>query len=266
MPMRWSPPGGDRSVWATLLWIGGALLIGYGAWKGRPLSLALGTLWLVAGGGVWFLRAWARWVTLTALVCLGVGLVWLNHGRGWGWWLFGLVLLGKGIWDAWRTLRPEGAEAAGEERMSREEAQRRAEDNSRKYNVRIGEPQEVNKEDLLRILEKEKQDEAAALGGAKGYRLTITMLAPIQPIERGERFEEPLREALGNLGVVHGGGSLTKEIDGAMVITEVDIGVSVKDLERGLAIIRKCLKAQGAPKGTTIKQTQPTEGLYPLDE
>jgi len=99
----------------------------------------------------------------------------------------------------------------------------------------------------------------------QGIKLTITMPLAIRPIDRCVQFEEPLSRALGDQGVIRGGGSLMTEGDAGMEIQEVDIGVTVKDLDRGLPIIREVLKKQGAPKGTRIRQREPVEREFPLD-
>jgi len=100
----------------------------------------------------------------------------------------------------------------------------------------------------------------------KGTRLTIIIPLPIGPIDRCTQFEEPLIQALGDLGVIRGGGSFMQEKEGEMAIQDVDIGVVVKDLDRGLAIIRETLKTQGAPRGTRILQREPVEREFPLYE
>ena len=100
----------------------------------------------------------------------------------------------------------------------------------------------------------------------KGTRLTIIIPLPIGPIDRCTQFEDPLIRALGDLGVIRGGGSFIQEKEGQMAIQDVDIGVVVKDLDRGLAIIRETLKKQGAPPGTRILQREPVEREFKLFE
>lgn len=100
----------------------------------------------------------------------------------------------------------------------------------------------------------------------KGTRLTIIIPLPIGPIDRCTQFEDPLIRALGDLGVIRGGGSSMQEKEGQMAIQDVDIGVVVKDLDRGLAIIRETLKKQGAPPGMRILQREPVEREFPLYE
>ncbi len=83
----------------------------------------------------------------------------------------------------------------------------------------------------------------------------------IHPVERGERFEDPLQEALEqeNLGTISGGGSLLSAPDenGHRVIEYCGIDVDLYDAPRGLALLRRELVRLKAPEGTTL--------LYELD-
>jgi hypothetical protein len=170
-----------------------------------------------------------------------------------------VVLGGLGYW----TLRRRSPESGPW--MSGEEAARKAAEWQKVHGVTSGPEHVLSPQEKAELLEwgakKTQADIAAGI-----VRLTISMPAPIQPVERGERFEEPLIDALGDLGEVDGGGSLLAEVDGKMVIQQADIEVYVKDVPKGLAVIRKCLKAQGAPKGTTITQYAPREVEYALDD
>jgi hypothetical protein len=101
--------------------------------------------------------------------------------------------------------------------------------------------------------------------------LVINIPAAIMPLERGERFEDPLFgafEAEGIEGGPVGGGTALDEVDGRKVITSCDIEVELEDahLARALPIIRRVLIAGGAPPGTTIRQCEPEEVLYRLYE
>jgi hypothetical protein len=99
-----------------------------------------------------------------------------------------------------------------------------------------------------------------------GTSLTITMRLASGPIDRYVQFEEPLGRALGELGITRGGGSFRKRGPDGEEFQEFDIGVVVKDVDRGLAIIREVLKTQGAPKETRILQREPVERDFPLYE
>jgi hypothetical protein len=78
----------------------------------------------------------------------------------------------------------------------------------------------------------------------------------IQPIERGDRFEEPLHEALSaaNVGEVTGGGSQLGE---GTTVEYCGVDVAVSDRERGLSVIRETMRALAAPAGTIIEEFLP---------
>ena len=123
----------------------------------------------------------------------------------------------------------------------------------------------MTSDEFYQQLEAEKRQEAEKYA-AFSCRFSITIYEDIRPLARGEKYEVPLQKALGESGVVIGGGSSMKEIDGKMVITDVGFSVRTKELEKGLGIIRKTLNAQQAPKNTKIKLTEPREEQYGLDE
>ena len=79
----------------------------------------------------------------------------------------------------------------------------------------------------------------------------------IMPIDRGEKYEDPLDSSLkqAGLGEVTGGGSQLSEPDkeGARHIEWVGIDVDLTDLTSGLPLLKSELKRLGAPAGTTIE-------------
>jgi hypothetical protein len=77
---------------------------------------------------------------------------------------------------------------------------------------------------------------------------------PLDPLDRGEKYETPLNEALAEFGRVTGGGSQLGEGD---TIEFCGVDVVVNDRERGLAIIRECLRSCGAPADTIIEEYVP---------
>lgn len=79
----------------------------------------------------------------------------------------------------------------------------------------------------------------------------------IGPSARGERYEDPLDEALSvdALGRVTGGGSQLGEDDS---IAYCGIDVVVTDRDRGLALLRSTLQRLGSPHGTLIEEYLPT--------
>ena len=101
--------------------------------------------------------------------------------------------------------------------------------------------------------------------------LVINIPAAVEPLERGDHFEDPLIEAFEKEGIEGGpcgGGTALDEIDGHKVITSCDIEVELEDadLEKGLSIIRRVLRAGGAPPDTIIQQFEPEEIIYSLDD
>ena len=89
----------------------------------------------------------------------------------------------------------------------------------------------------------------------------IKILADLGPVERGERFEDPLQEALEkeNLGAITGGGSQLSadNEDGQRSIEFCGIDVDLYDAVKGLALLRRELVRLQAPHGTEL--------LYELD-
>jgi hypothetical protein len=76
--------------------------------------------------------------------------------------------------------------------------------------------------------------------------------ARIMPLDRGERFEEPLGEALADndLGKVTGGGSmLSKDRE----IEYCGIDIDIFDVAKGVPFICEFLTERGAPKGSKLQ-------------
>jgi hypothetical protein len=76
--------------------------------------------------------------------------------------------------------------------------------------------------------------------------------ARILPLDRGERFEDPLQEALDAIGLwtVTGGGTMQAE-SGEIEFCGLDIDLF--DLERGVPFVCEFLPACGAPKGSKLQ-------------
>jgi len=108
--------------------------------------------------------------------------------------------------------------------------------------------------------------EANAVESASAY-LTAQLNARLQPMHRGELFEDPLDEALQELGLgsVSGGGTQLSE-SGEVDYCDIEIDVAVLD-ERSVQAIINLLEGLGAPRGSKLKageQELPfgnTEGL-----
>ena len=73
----------------------------------------------------------------------------------------------------------------------------------------------------------------------------------IEPIDRGERYEDPLQEILEKSGVgrVTGGGSQLDE-HGAIAFAEVELELT--NLNDALRIVAEALEALGAPQGSEL--------------
>jgi hypothetical protein len=94
--------------------------------------------------------------------------------------------------------------------------------------------------------------EAAAERGQHFFYVLIP--EPLGPMDRGEKYEAPLSDALGELGEVTGGGSQMGEGD---TIAFCGLDVVVNHRERGLAVIRECMRSCGAPPDTIIEDYVP---------
>jgi hypothetical protein len=73
----------------------------------------------------------------------------------------------------------------------------------------------------------------------------------IEPIDRGERCEDPLQAVLdeANLGRVTGGGSQLNELG---VIDYADIEIELANLDDALRIVSEALEKSGAPQGSEL--------------
>ena len=77
----------------------------------------------------------------------------------------------------------------------------------------------------------------------------------VKPIDRGEKYEDPLDEALkaAGLGEVTGGGS-SLEQDGSIAWVGVDIELT--DQGRGIPFLKQKLIELGAPRGSVLEYSQ----------
>jgi hypothetical protein len=77
-----------------------------------------------------------------------------------------------------------------------------------------------------------------------------TLWEYILPLDRGERYEDPLDLALEGLGQVVGGGSQLSDECG---IEFVDIELELANLDNALEIVKSTLTRQGAPRGSQLR-------------
>jgi hypothetical protein len=85
-------------------------------------------------------------------------------------------------------------------------------------------------------------------------RLWITINARLRPLDRGERYEDPLEEALDAKapGCQLGGGGTLLSAEGEPTASDVDLDVT-GDARAVLALTIATLEAAGIPKGSTIR-------------
>jgi hypothetical protein len=82
--------------------------------------------------------------------------------------------------------------------------------------------------------------------------LVIARIAEaVEPIDRGERYEDPLENALsiGELGEVIGGGS---QLSPTGEIAFVDLELALRDLDGALEVVKRILEEAGAPVGSRL--------------
>lgn len=83
-------------------------------------------------------------------------------------------------------------------------------------------------------------------------QLNVTMWEPCLPLDRGDRYEDPLFEALENAGLGgagDGGGTLTGATG---EIEQIDFDVAVHSLD-AIPFVTKHLEEAGAPKGSVLR-------------
>lgn len=84
----------------------------------------------------------------------------------------------------------------------------------------------------------------------------VRIPADLEPLERGERFEDPLQEVLekNKLGTITGGGSQLSEPDdeGRRTVEFCGIDVDLYAPLEGLTLLRRELIRLSAPEGTTL--------------
>ena|SRR5215467_13955507 len=107
------------------------------------------------------------------------------------------------------------------------------------------------------------EDDSTSANVSESSPLFVYIKLPcnLQPIERGEKFEDPIQEALEKekLGTVTGGGSQLADPDdeGRPTIEFCGIDVDLYSVEKGLDLLRRELIRLQAPQGTML--------LYELD-
>jgi hypothetical protein len=85
------------------------------------------------------------------------------------------------------------------------------------------------------------------------YCVVARIYEYIQPIDRGERYEDPLQAVLESkeIGQVTGGGSMLNELGG---IEFADIEIGLTNLDEALTVVAETLENAGAPEGSELLQ------------
>jgi hypothetical protein len=87
----------------------------------------------------------------------------------------------------------------------------------------------------------------------------------ILPLDREEKYEEPIHSALtdAGLGRVTGGG---QQLGEGKTIAYCGVDVNLTDRERGLELLRVLLPKLGAPPGTVVEEFLPEFVEHPVGE
>ena len=82
----------------------------------------------------------------------------------------------------------------------------------------------------------------------------------IEPLDRGDRYEDPLQATLEkmNVGRITGGGSQLDELGG---IAYADIEIELANVDEGARIVAETLEAAGAPQGSELIQASDSQVL-----
>jgi hypothetical protein len=83
------------------------------------------------------------------------------------------------------------------------------------------------------------------------YVILARVYEHIEPIDRGERYEDPLQAVLepANIGRVTGGGSQLNELGG---IAHADVEIELANLDGALDVVVDALEKAGAPQGSEL--------------
>ncbi len=80
------------------------------------------------------------------------------------------------------------------------------------------------------------------------------MYEHIEPLDRGDRYEDPLQDTLERMGIgrVTGGGSQLNELGG---IDFADVEIELANLDEAARVVAETLEAAGAPQGSELIHT-----------
>ena len=113
---------------------------------------------------------------------------------------------------------------------------------------------------LSRLLTRSTREVDEAIGAADPPFVIYVMIpGDIQPLERGERFEDPLEGLLkaASLGTITGGGSQMDDPypDGRPRVEYCGIDIDATDQDAARKLLRSALVKLGAPVGTELHFT-----------
>jgi len=107
-----------------------------------------------------------------------------------------------------------------------------------------------------------KQPETPAQVESAGMHVTAQLNHLLMPMDRGERYEDPLDEALSaqGLGETSGGGTMQEQ---SGEIEFIDVEIDLTDLEKGVPFVIAKLEELGAPKGSILRvhDTEPSREI-----
>jgi len=88
------------------------------------------------------------------------------------------------------------------------------------------------------------------------HAVTARIWEPIEPIARGERYEDPLQAALqaAQLGTVDGGGSQLTKL-GEVQFAELELHLA--NLDAAIDLVQRVLEEAGAPQGSELRFSEP---------
>jgi hypothetical protein len=88
------------------------------------------------------------------------------------------------------------------------------------------------------------------------HAVTARIWEPIEPIARGERYEDPLQAALqaARLGTVDGGGSQLTKL-GEVQFAELELHLA--NLDAAVDLVKRVLEEAGAPQGSGLRFSEP---------
>jgi len=104
---------------------------------------------------------------------------------------------------------------------------------------------------------------AEAASGRGEFFFYVRIPENLQPIARGDRYEDSLQDALAaqGIGEVTGGGSQLGEGDS---VEYCGIDVVVRARDSGLELIRSVMRKLGAPRATVIEEYLPSYREHPV--